>query len=204
MQEPLSTTTPPRGPRASTGRSRALGVIGGVFVLGYPVLVYLGLTHLRARAVALLMLVVVLGTAAWRARRTDVRALLGVPVAVCALLAVGAVVDDGRVVLALPVLVNAVLLATFGVSLRRKATPMVERFARLQKPALSEAEVRYCRSVTLVWCAFFIANGAVAGVLAARAPLAWWTLWTGALSYVAMGTLFACEWVVRRARFGAA
>jgi len=37
---------------------------------------------------------------------------------------------------------------------------------------LSAAEVRYCRSVTQVWSAFFVLNGSMAGVLALAAPLA--------------------------------
>lgn len=203
MDEPLSTVTaPPSPPSARARRFRLGSALGIALGVAYPVLVYLGLTHLRARAVALTMLVAALGVAAWRVRRQQVRSLLVVPIAMCALLAAGAVLDDARLVLAMPVLVNAVLLAAFGASLRAPV-PMVERFARLQKPELSAAEVRYCRSVTIVWCVFFVANGAVAGALALRAPLSWWTLWTGALSYVAMGTLFAAEWLVRRARFGA-
>lgn len=202
MDEPFSAVTPSPGPPGARARSRVGSALGIAMAVAYPVFVYVGLTHLRARAVALVMLVGALAFAALRVRGQHVRALLGVPIAVCALLAVGALLDDARLVLALPVLVNAVLLATFGASLRGK-TPMVERFARLQKPQLSAAEVRHCRSVTIVWCVFFVANGAIAGALAIWAPLSWWALWTGALSYVAMATLFGGEWLVRRARFGA-
>ena len=62
--------------------------------------------------------------------------------------------------------------------------------------------MRYCRSVTLVWCAFFVVNGAAAALLAAFAPRGWWAGYTGVVSYVLVGALFAAEYVVRKARFG--
>jgi len=30
------------------------------------------------------------------------------------------------------------------------------------------------------------------------APLAWWTLYTGLISYALMGLLFAAEWLIRQ------
>jgi uncharacterized membrane protein len=42
----------------------------------------------------------------------------------------------------------------------------------------------------------------VAGLLAVAAPLAWWTLYTGLLSYLAMGALLVGEIGVRWWRFG--
>jgi uncharacterized membrane protein len=110
-----------------------------------------------------------------------------------------AVVDEPRLLLAMPTLVNLGMLAVFAASLRD--TPMAERFARLQVPDLPPAEQAYCRSVTVVWCAFFALNGAVAATLAVWAPLAWWTLYTGALAYALMGALFAIEYITRLYRF---
>jgi len=190
--------------RATPGvRARVGAALGVVLAVGYPVLVYFGLTHLRARALALVLLVGALAVAALRVRRASVRSVLGPPVAIGVLLALGAVLDDARLVLALPVLVNAVLLVTFGATLFGAApVPMIERFARLQKEHLALEERRYCRSVTLVWCTFFVVNGAIAGGLALGAPVSWWAMWTGLLSYVAMGSLFGAEWLVRRTRFG--
>lgn len=56
-----------------------------------------------------------------------------------------------------PVVVNAVMLAVFGGSLR-STMPIVERLARLQEPDLPEKAVRYTRRVTQVWCLFFIST----------------------------------------------
>ena len=82
-----------------------------------------------------------------------------------------AVSGDHRFLLATPVLINAGLFITFAGSLRTD-TPLIERFARMQVSDLSAEELRYCRSVTQVWSAFFVLNGGTALALALFAPLA--------------------------------
>jgi uncharacterized membrane protein len=110
-----------------------------------------------------------------------------------------ALLDDARFVLALPVLINGVLFLQFALSLR--ATPMVERFARMQDPNLGPAQVAYCRSVTKVWCVFFVLNGGFSAYLALFAEVSSWALYTGIVAYVLMGVLGASEYLVRKARF---
>ena len=99
-----------------------------------------------------------------------------------------------------PALVNGCLLFAFGRTLWR-GTPLVETFARLQEPALSEAQVAHCRNFTGVWCVFFAANAAVCLALARAGDLWWWTAYTGVLSYVLGAGVFGVEWLVRSWRF---
>ncbi len=47
------------------------------------------------------------------------------------------------------------MLALFSASLLQKQT-LVERLARLQEPELPDSGVRYTRTVTKVWCGFFL------------------------------------------------
>jgi uncharacterized membrane protein len=179
-----------------------LTVLSGALTVLYPVAVYFGLAHFRPRVVGLLLIALLLPGLLLRARGVAREALWGVlklPLALIALLAVAAALDDPRLVLALPVLINTLLLAGFGGSLR--SVPMVERFARMQDPALGPAQVAYCRTVTKVWCGFFVLNGLTAGLLAAYAPVKVWAFYTSFLSYVLMGALGASEYVVRKARF---
>ncbi len=96
-----------------------------------------------------------------------------------------------------PVVVNLVMLAVFGGSLWT-AMPLVERLARLREPDLPPAGVRYTRKVTLVWCAFFIVNGAIALFTVLHGDMHLWTLWNGMVAYILMGTLMATEWLVRQ------
>lgn len=184
----------------------AAGVLNAVFVIAYPLAVFYGLTHFGARAVSLLVLGLLVPGLAWRFRKAD-RAtfwsMVRLPIAILVLVLGGIATDDRRFVLALPVLINAVLLIEFAATLRAGATPMIERFARMQEPDLDAAKQRHCRRWTAAWCAFFLANGSAAAVLALAAPLWWWTVYTGAIAYALMGAMFAAEWIQRRIRFGA-
>jgi uncharacterized membrane protein len=181
---------------------KVLAVLNGVLVVGYPVAVYVGLTRFSARGVGLVLLLLLLPGVLLklrRARREDLLAVARLPLSVMALVGLAAALDDARFVLSLPVLINLALLSQFGVSLR--STPMVERFARMQDPDLSPAQVAYCRRVTQVWCGFFVINAATSAVLALFASVAVWALYTGLIAYVLVGAVATVEYVVRKARF---
>jgi uncharacterized membrane protein len=181
---------------------KVLAVSNAILVAGYPAAVYFGLLHLSARGVGLLLLALLLPGLLYRLRnvpRTELWGVLKLPLGVASLVLLAALFDDRRFVLALPVLINLVLLAGFAGSLR--GTPMIERFARLQKAELSQEQVRYCRRVTHVWCAFFALNAGVSLLLACFASLAQWALYTGVIAYMLIGLLGGSEYVVRKARF---
>ena len=141
----------------------------------YPLIVWLGLARLSVRPMSIGLAVVVVVALLLRVRgqkREHALVTARVPMSIGALLLLGALFDDRRFVLALPVLANVALLAQFATSLR--AMPMAERFARAQQDVLSPAQVAYCRAVTIVWCVFFVVNGSVTAALALFAPLKVW------------------------------
>lgn len=173
-----------------------------LFVAGYPLAVYFGLTRLNARGVGLLLMLLLLPGLLSKlraARREDRVAVLRLPLSIFTLVGLSAALDDPRFVLALPVLINLALLAQFGASLR--GTPMVERFARMQDPNLGPAQVAYCRSVTVVWCGFFALNACVSAYLALFTEVSVWALYTGFLAYVWIGIVGATEYIYRKYRF---
>jgi uncharacterized membrane protein len=179
-----------------------LGIIQAVLFVAYPLAVYLGLSRFSARGVGLLLLVLLLPGLVrqlWP-RRGRLKALVSLPVAVAALIVLAIVFDDERLMLAYPVLVNAVLLGQFGWSLRGSQS-MVERFARLQVDDLSEAEIRYCRRVTQAWSAFFVLNGTASALVAIFGSRQAWALYTGLISYLILGVLFAIELTLRKYLF---
>ena len=94
-----------------------------------------------------------------------------------------------------PVIVNILMLSIFVYSLRQNET-MIERFARLQEPDLPDYAVSYTRTVTKVWCLFFILNGSIA-LATTFMKLQTWTLYNGLISYLLAGLLFAIEFVIR-------
>ena len=169
----------------------------------YPILIFLSLTWLEPREVALVVLALA-GLRILTARRGAAVAFakeVWIPAASVAVVALGtAIWNDPMGLLLAPTLVNVALLASFGGSLWGER-PIVERFARLHVDSLSEAEVRYCRTVTKVWCVFFMANGATALYLALARNVETWALFTGFISYVLIGMLFASEYIYRHWRF---
>src|SRR3990172_3432444 len=93
-----------------------LRVVGVVFLAAYPVVVYVGITRWNPRAVAVLLLLVLVPMLSLRYRNRSgehLWAVVRVPLAVLSLLVLAALMDHRRLILALPVLVNAVLLVHF-------------------------------------------------------------------------------------------
>ena len=193
--------------RPSTGRGGRLlrilpGLLQALAMVAWPFVVIVGSRLVGTRWTAAIVVLLLL-PGLFRAARGESgagRRSLYLAAGAIAVASAAAVLDDGRFLLAWPVLVSGALLVAFLVSLRGGGS-IVEGFARLQKPDLSPAEVAYCRTVTWVWCAFFVANGTVAAVLALSGRQGLWALYTGAIAYVLMGILFAGEFLVRRSKF---
>ena len=95
-----------------------------------------------------------------------------------------------------PALINLGMLCLFGFSLIHPPT-VIERFARIKEPDLSDAGIRYIRGVTQVWCLFFIVNGSLALFTAFFTSEAVWSLYNGCIAYILMGLLFVTEYIFR-------
>lgn len=101
-----------------------LRVVGVLFLATYPVVVYVAITRWNLRAAAVLLVLVPMLSLRYRNRsREQLWAVVQVPLAVLAVLILAALTNDRRLVLALPVLVNAVLLLHFAGSLRGGHAP---------------------------------------------------------------------------------
>lgn len=180
-------------PNQTEPHRRAAVLVLALLSLSYPPLVYFGLAAFPARWLALLLLLL----AVLRAL-TARNALWWLGAALTGALALAAFASDAPLPLKLyPVMVNAALLTLFAGSLRYPPS-LVERMARLREPDLPAHAVRYTRTVTKVWCGFFIVNGAMALLTALYADEALWALYNGLISYLFMGLLFAGEWLVRQ------
>ncbi|SAK83005.1 hypothetical protein AWB79_05567 [Caballeronia hypogeia] len=100
--------------------------------------------------------------------------------------------DSERLLHVYPSLVNVGLLVAFGATLVRGPS-MIEKFARIGTPDLSEAAVRHTRRVTQIWCAFFAANGLFSFYTALYWSREAWSLYNGAISYGLVGALIVGE-----------
>ena len=169
-------------------------VVAVVLTLLYPIVIWFGHGRIEPRWLAGVLLV----TAATRFPSLKINLLARCLVVGALLLVAAAVFSNLLLPLKMyPVLVNGALLATFGYSL---AVPpsVVERLARLRQPDFSLAAVGYTRHVTQIWCGFFVVNGLLAFSAAVWASDAVWSLYTGVIAYLLMGTLFGAEWLFRQ------
>jgi len=176
-------------------RSLWLG-LAAVVGLAYPLLVYLALPHLSARA----LLVPALGLIGLR--RLGIRGLVAHGATVSLLLAGGVLLLLGILapelaVRAYPVAMSLAAASVFGLSLL-KGPSLIEQIARRQTPDLPDVAILYTWRVTLVWAVFLTANALAAAALAVWGTLAQWTLWNGLLSYLAAGLLMGGEWIIRQ------
>lgn len=164
--------------------------------VAYPFIVYATLDRVSAAwlALPLALLWLARGLTARAAQPGD-RLLPATALIFCLILAVS---NSENWLRWYPVLVNGMMLAIFGASLRT-GMPVVERLARLRHPDLPPEGVRYTRNVTRAWCLFFAVNGTIAAALAAWAPWSWWVAYNGGASYVLMGLMAAGEWLIRPA-----
>jgi uncharacterized membrane protein len=179
---------------------KALRILTG---LSYPFLIYAGLDLVGPRALAVFVAVVLIAEGVFTPTRASVAHVSWLMLAAAVLWGaaiLAGLLNDGRLFLFVPVLINGALLIAFGRTLV-KGPSIVEIFARLRRRSLPAEEVLYCRLVTGIWCVVFVLNGALTLALALYASLAWWTLYTGALSYMLIGMVFATELVYRYWRF---
>jgi uncharacterized membrane protein len=175
---------------------KAAAIAGGVLAAAYPFAVYFGLDAIEPRTLAL-FIAGVAGLRVLQVKRifgaADVAAL-----GATALLAAAVAWSNSETLLKFyPVVVSLGLLASFALTLRR-GPPMIERFARLREPDLGPAGVTYTRRVTVLWCAFFAINAAIATYTAVAASREAWLLYNGFVSYCIVAALFAGEWLVRK------
>ena len=176
-------------------RPDLLPLLAGAGTMLYPFLVYFGLPHLAPAA--FVVLAAGLGGLHLLRRRGLGHGLMprwGFVLIPCILLLLG--LRPVLAVQAYPPLVSLSLAAAFAWSLARPPSA-IERLARLTHPDLPPQGVAYTRTVTKVWIAFFLANATIAIVCALWFSVAIWALWTGFVSYLAIGALFAGEVLFR-------
>ena len=164
----------------------------GVLLLAYPALVYFGLQSHSPRAIAV---VVVLATTLRTLLIRDHTSLLMWLAALTAA-AFSWLGDSALGLKCYPVFISMCMLTVFSMSLWRGPT-VIERLARIQDPDLPPAGIIYCRKVTQVWCLFFIINGSIAGGTVFADDMTW-ALYNGLIAYIAMGMLFAGEYIFRQ------
>lgn len=182
----------------SSSRTKRQPIFFVVAALGaaYPLVVYATLGSVPAGALVLMALALTVARAAFFKDRATARpvtfALIGVAVVTGSL----ALLDATTAAKAYPVLMSLGFAAAFGLSLLYPPS-LIEVMAARRNPAPNADATLYMRRVSLIWCVFLIANGAVSAVTVVG-ELWLWTLYNGLISYLLMGLLLTGEWLVRR------
>ena len=177
-------------------------VFDAVILAVYPLIVVVGLTYLDVRWTALLLLAL-LGRRIIAAVLLDRGASIIVLVQVLATagLLAGAAISQSEIFLRFtPFLISLVFIAQFSVSLKHE-TPIIERFARLKRPALPPEHVRYCRTLTKVWLFVFSGNTTLVLAAAFVPDKTLWAILVGPVSYFYLGLFITAEYVFRKRRF---
>lgn len=175
--------------------ARSLDLVLLAVGLAYPFLVYFGLQILPAGVFAIGLLIL-LGLRFAFARGPNSRNTL--PYLVVALVLMILVARSPMVGLkAYPVLLSLALATVFGYSLLWPPT-IVEQIARIRHPDLPPYVNSYLRKVTIAWLMFFFVNAALSAATVLSGSLKLWTLYNGFISYIAMGALFAVEFLIRQ------
>ena len=95
-----------------------------------------------------------------------------------------------------PVIANFTAFMVFFLSLFSEET-VIQKFAKmLEGGTLDDFTRIYTRRLTYVWCIFCFLNLCVS-ILTVFMPEKWWALYNGFISYLALGTMFAVEYIVR-------
>ncbi|MGO2479237.1 MAG: hypothetical protein ACTH7Q_12925 [Pseudoalteromonas sp.] len=95
-----------------------------------------------------------------------------------------------------PVVINSCFLVVFLYSLYRP--PSVVEIIASRFENLDENGKRYTRTVTKVWCGFFVLNGLIATATVFHPNPTVWLTYNGLVSYLLMGLLMAVELIIRK------
>ncbi|MFA5938387.1 MAG: hypothetical protein WC809_03435 [Sinimarinibacterium sp.] len=170
--------------------------------LAYPVLVHASVA-LGAPALALAGLVVLVAVVLFKPL-TAPRAWAWAVLAGSSLVFYGLAQSDAvRYAVYVPSLaIPAALAALFGNSLRAGREPLIGMIARLERGGALAADLCvYTRQLTQIWTGAFVLMFVLALGLILLDQIAWWSLVTNVLNYIAIGLLFAVEYGYRRWRF---
>ncbi len=170
-------------------------ILLGIVLAGYPLIIYLLLDEIGPAMLGIILIAILILRSVIMSRLTPTLALglLGLASISTGLLFFG----DAMLVLKLyPTAINLGLFMTFAYTLFYPPS-MIERFVRAMKMPVHEKTVSYTRIVTMIWCCFFVINGAVATLVTLSGSLGAWTVYNGLISYAIMSTLIVAELIFR-------
>jgi uncharacterized membrane protein len=184
-----------------TDRSRARWLAAAAAALLYAGASHLLMTRAQDSAWSLAIVLgplVALGcTALWRSGRRFA-ALLGIAAALLVgVRAAAGGVSPRWLYLAQHAGVHLALAASFGITLRPGAQPLISMLAERLHGGLTPALAAYTRQVTVTWVIYFLAMAATSLALFAIGDFALWSVLANLLTPIVTATMFVGEYLVR-------
>jgi uncharacterized membrane protein len=167
----------------------------GIIFLLYPFIVFIGLKWFEPSILALVLVSLTLLRIYFSKNKTTIPLIKIVGINAILLLSFNVFANSAFLLKLYPVVISFSFFSVFIYSIIKP--PAVITMIASARGKMTENAVVYTRKVTLVWCLFFILNGFIAFWTIFQSD-EYWTLYNGIISYVLMGILFACEWLVRR------
>lgn len=180
-----------------------------VLSVAYPVVVFVSLTVFHASPRVIAFNLMAMGIIYFLANSKDAgkKSFQGVQFWFMVVLTIGLSVtvfftDSWGLAKLYPVIMNTFLFLGFAYTIVKPPT-MIFRFAQIQdKTILDSPDLEdiknYTKKVTIIWCIFFVFNGAVAAITSQFASDFVWSLYNGLISYVLIGVLIVGEMIVRK------
>jgi len=182
-------------------------VLAALLIFAYPFAVYFGISYFSPRYVALALIGIFLlrfilikpkAISTYdKYTKSGKYIVLFTTITGIIVSMIGAISNQVIVIKFYPVAVSLLLFTVFFYSLIHPPT-VIEKLARIKDPKLSQAAIKYTRKVTVVWCMFFIINGAIALYSSLFSSFKFWTFYNGFLSYILIGAICATEFTYRQ------
>lgn len=181
---------------------RGFGLLVGLLLVLYPLLIYLGIHWLEPAVLGLVLVLLYMVRVLIRARSPWQRGLI-----LLAGVALGALLwyaNSELLLRLLPAGINLALAVYFGFGLVYPPT-LPTRIAALQHGVpldeLPPPIWRYTTGITRMWMSFFLFNASVSAFTALVGSRELWALYNGLIAYGLVGVLFAAEYAYRRLIF---
>ncbi len=177
--------------------SRILSVINVMVSMSWPFIFYWAYENDKVMLITLLLfLLIVLRLVIAYINKASIFKNYKLNVAIGALCILALLIRSYDLMLYYPVLVNAVLLSVFALSLVNGPS-FIERIARIKDPNLDARGIAYTKNLTIVWCVFFVINGSISLFTILSNDMELWTLYNGVISYLLIGALMVGEFIFR-------
>lgn len=178
-------------------RTVAIVVAGAAYVLGSHWLMTSAPESPWSVVGLLAPMLIVIALGAWRSGQHWLGGISSaLLIALCVSALSGNPVSPQLLYVAQHIGINGFLAFWFGSTLRPGVQPLISRLAA-RVHALTPGRALYTRHLTLAWTLFFVAIVTVSAVLFTAAPFETWALFANVGTPVAVGAMFAGEYLLR-------